>query len=191
MDWDREVAVKQPSSAGVAAPPITTTAGSGANAENNYYNERKTRAFAGDNLNTGAEPYHPQQQQQQQFKRPNINNNSSTPPATTPNQQPYDIQPPAALFPSSKRCSKTRRYRQTLITSSKPSATCRPKTSSLVSLPRVSSSPKQQRIPEMSTVSTRFYETRGTASNREDEDDIVEEREAEEERRTLATTVRT
>ena len=38
MDWDREVAVKQPSSAGVAAPPITTTAGSGANAENNYYN---------------------------------------------------------------------------------------------------------------------------------------------------------
>ena len=93
MDWDREVAVKQPSSAGVAAPPITTTAGSGANAENNYYNERKRERSPEYNLNTGAEPYHPQQQQQQQFKRPNINNNSSTPPATTPNQQPYDIQP--------------------------------------------------------------------------------------------------
>jgi len=83
MDWDREVAVKQPSSS-VVAPSMTTD-------YNNDNNERKRERSPDYNLNTGAEPYHPQQ-----FKRPNITNSPTPRTTTTPtpqNQQTYDIQP--------------------------------------------------------------------------------------------------
>ncbi|CAL6441301.1 unnamed protein product [Bathycoccus prasinos] len=75
MDWDREVAVKQPS----AVAPIPTTQNATAdynnnNNNNNNNNERKRERSPEYNLNTGADPYHPQQQ----YKRPNITN-SPTP----------------------------------------------------------------------------------------------------------------
>ena len=67
MDWDREVAVKQPS----AVAPIPTTQNATADYNNNKNknnNERKRERSPEYNLNTGADPYHPQQQ----YKRPNI-----------------------------------------------------------------------------------------------------------------------
>ena len=93
MDWDREVAVKQPS----AVAPIPTTQNATADYNNNNNknnNERKRERSPEYNLNTGADPYHPQQQ----YKRPNITNSPTPRPTTTttttpPNQQPYDIQP--------------------------------------------------------------------------------------------------